>query len=106
MNSTGVDTPLSHPFPLRRVATLIPNSLRYRPIGLVRLRLAAQVDRSSGADFSWCWPSRPAAPACCGVAHSSLALIAASWIRAAANAATMALLTAGAGCITSVLAAR
>jgi hypothetical protein len=27
MNSTGVDIPMSHPFPLRRVATLIPDSL-------------------------------------------------------------------------------
>jgi hypothetical protein len=61
-------------------------------------RLAARVDRSSGADFSWC--CRADGHAGC-VVHSSLALIAASWIRAAANAATMALLTAAswAGCI-------
>jgi len=34
-------------------------------------RLAARVDRSSGADFSWCWPSRRPCWLCCSQFASS-----------------------------------
>jgi hypothetical protein len=68
-------------------------------------RLAARVDKSSGCRFQLVQTRRPA---CCSVAHSSPALIAASWIRVAAKAATMALLTAAswAAVSRSVLVAR
>lgn len=70
MNSTGVDIPMSHPFPLRRVATLIPDSLLHtstevageltyrlavwdyvmrRSAGQVCLRCNAYKDRESAA---------------------------------------------------------